>query len=1000
MIEPDPPSSSPDKSIITALIDAFKGLPPVLSFTGLITVVGVLVLSLTGFLPEIFLVYPAIGLAAFLVYAYFNDRHEMELERLRTHQEAEKRRLEHELEKLKVEQTGELERERIKQETSLEKAKLKAARSESSSKPSEPEPPPAASWPESYYGYVWAKCDQLHMSSIDPKAAELGAAVLALDKVFTTLDVPDEAEKKQVAGKSPNPDPDKRISALRFISDRHNTQLVLLGQPGSGKSTLVKYLALCLSGEGLQKEEANLKSLHDQDWSLPALMPVRVVLRDYAAKGLPRGKGLWAFIGDGLRREGLANCIEPLSRHLKEQGGILLLDGLDEVPDAHEYRESLREAILQFTRDFRKVRIVVTSRPYAYQDPNWQLPGFRQTMLLDFSPEQIESYIGRWYDVAAPLDPNLGEERAGQYATQLKEQVSRNVNLRELAPRPLLLALMVSLHRWRGGGLLPERREQLYDLSVDLLLELWQNPKLMLDEQGNPHREEKNALQKLGIDTVTLRATLSKLAYEAHSEQAGDSNTTADISHEKLVAALRQAVPKEKRGQVSSQRVADYVRDRAGLLEDRGEDVYGFPHRTFQEYLAAMHLKDQEDFPENIVRLVREDPVRWREATLLAGNSTDTKLKWLLIEQLYGRRIPPHENEEVDDSQWVVVFLAGQVLHDSELLKKESIFYVRSREEVRQWHVAILTRGALPPRDRAQAGDLLAEMGDDRPGVLSCDDMRLCYVPPGDFWMADEKGDKKGRSLDILDRPYWLAQYPVTVAQFREFVRDSGHKPSYVDSLRGPLNCPVVWVNWYDALTFCEWLGRRWQSYLPPGYRVTLPNEAEWEKAARGGSVIPVDPHIATIRSLRETLAAPPAVMPNPLPRREYPWGDGPEKPETGSDLYRANNEAAGVGRPTAVGSYPAGAGPTGCLDMSGNVWEWTRSYYHKQRPYRLSAGYETADRNNQDPLLVCGGAYYSDYTGCSARNGRSPAYYSSSSASGFELRCPHLSLISDPSEL
>lgn len=979
MTEPDPPSPDLNKSIFTALIDAFRELPPILAFVGLITIVGVLILSLTGVLPEIFLIYPAIGLVAFLIYAYLSNRHEMELERIRSQKETENQRLIQELEKLKIEQAGALERERLKQETGLKKAELKARPNQPPNpKPPEPEPTSAASWPESYFGMMWDKCVQLHMTSIDREAAKLGAAVLELHRVFTALDVPAEPRAEQIKSfianrrESPAAEWDGRTPALEALSRPGNERLVLLGQPGSGKSTLVKYLGLCLSGAGLHKAEANLDSLTEQGWSLPSLLPILIILREYAARGLSKKQDLWAFIAGGLRSEGLAGCIQPLSDHLKNQGGILLLDGLDEVPEVREHREHLRKAILQFARDFPKARVVVTSRPYAYQDPDWQLPDFNQTTLLDFSQEQIERYIDRWYDVAAPLDPNLGEERARQYAAQLKTQVERNPNLRELAPRPLLLALMVSLHRWRGGGLLPERREQLYDESVNLLLDLWQRPKLLLDEEGLPREEEKNALQELGIDATALRRALSRLAFEAHRDQAG-ADGTADIPHEKLVTALHQAVPREKRDHVPYQRIAGYVRDRAGLLEDRGEDVYGFPHRTFQEYLAAMYLKDQTDFPENIVRLVRDDNVRWREATLLAGNSTDTRLKWFLVEQLYERRNPPQADETVDDTQWMGVFLAGQVLHDSGLLEEEANFYARSRDEVREWHKTILTRGALPPRDRAQAGDLLAEMGDDRPGVLTCDDMPLCYVPPGAFWMADEGRSKKGRRLDILDRPYWLAQYPVTVAQFREFVRDGNYEPTYEAALRGPLNQPVVWVNWYDALAFCAWLDRRWRSYLPPGYRVTLPNEAEWEKAARGGVVIPAAPHVTTVRSLHETLAAPPAAIPNPNDKREYPWGDEPEKPQTDNEPYRSNNQAAGVGRPMAVGSFPAGGSRTGCLDMSGNVWEWTRSYYGKDRPYRLSAEYETVQRDNEKPMLICGGAYYSDYTGCSARHWLSP---------------------------
>jgi iron(II)-dependent oxidoreductase len=251
--------------------------------------------------------------------------------------------------------------------------------------------------------------------------------------------------------------------------------------------------------------------------------------------------------------------------------------------------------------------------------------------------------------------------------------------------------------------------------------------------------------------------------------------------------------------------------------------------------------------------------------------------------------------------------------------------------------------------------------------------MGLCYVPGGEFWMADSEKENKGGWTDILDRPYWLAQFPVTVAQFREFVHSSNFKPSRGERpLLDPDNSPVVWVNWYDALAFCNWLNQRWQSHLPPGYRVTLPNEAEWEKAARGGRAIPLSPQVTAVDKLKTVLDTPPAIGPNQrdgrdLSQREYPWGDEPEHDEK-TGLYRANSQSAGIDRASAVGSFPAGASPVGCLDLSGNVWEWTRSYYGQSRPYRLSAEYETTNPGNEKSMLLCGGAHYVNNSGCSAR--------------------------------
>ncbi len=160
-------------------------------------------------------------------------------------------------------------------------------------------------------------------------------------------------------------------------------------------------------------------------------------------------------------------------------------------------------------------------------------------------------------------------------------------------------------------------------------------------------------------------------------------------------------------------------------------------------------------------------------------------------------------------------------------------------------------------------------------------------------------------------------------AQFREFVDDSGFEPSYGQkSLRGAENLPVVYVNWYDALVFCDWLDGRWRAagWLPDGYRLTLPSEVEWEKAARGGREIASQPQIVAAADLQNALATPLTLQKNPLPQRRYPWGDDPEQEElaSGKTVYRANNKSAGIGGRCVVGGFPQGGNPVGCLDLSG----------------------------------------------------------------------------------
>jgi formylglycine-generating enzyme required for sulfatase activity len=138
--------------------------------------------------------------------------------------------------------------------------------------------------------------------------------------------------------------------------------------------------------------------------------------------------------------------------------------------------------------------------------------------------------------------------------------------------------------------------------------------------------------------------------------------------------------------------------------------------------------------------------------------------------------------------------------------------------------------------------------------------------------------------------------------------------------VRGRDNDPVVNVTFRDALRFCDHLTQAWRDQLPQGWVVTLPSEAEWEKAARGGEHIPATPECLSLEQVREHMESP--RQPNPLPRRDYPWGEG-------FDLEKANAEAS-IGETSALGAYPAGASPYGCEELSGNVWEWTRSLWER----------------------------------------------------------------------
>jgi hypothetical protein len=599
-----------------------------------------------------------------------------------------------------------------------------------------------------YLREVWDACVNLKLTTIDIKTAtgSREAAELELNAVFTDLDVKEIPEREEIVelkgvrsqarsrgevpfGLSEVSPAERRLPAMAALSQY--LKLVLLGDPGSGKSTLVNFVALCLAGDGLGLAEVDRKRLGEA-WKLPGLLPIRVILRDYAARGLPEDKGLWQFIKDDLTAtptstgESLAACISVIQKVLNQpDGAIILLDGVDEVPEAQRCRVRLREKIEQFCRDFPHCRLLVTSRPYAYQDPEAWLTSFQVRTLADFSPEQVQTFIARWYAHVGQKDRALGPANADRYAKQLQAAVEQNPRLAELAPRPLLLTLMASLHRWREGGSLPERRQELYEASVGLLLDLWQRPKQLFDAQGHPAGTEYDVWKELGIGAEELRAALNLVAYEAHWKQPSLEGTH-DIRARDLVGVLYERSDKGKTGpdaDAGERRIVEYLTNRAGLLSERKQgEVYTFPHRTFQEYLAACYLAD-EDFPFLLAERLREDDGRWREASLLAAAKAVVGTKaaiWNLVAGFCPRDWSPSTTSGPPD--WYAALRAAEALIETEQHQNVPERQRYLVERLQDWLVALVDGGHLPPRDRAAAGRALAHLDDPRPGVR--------YPPP------------------------------------------------------------------------------------------------------------------------------------------------------------------------------------------------------------------------------------------------------------------------------
>lgn len=838
---------------------------------------------------------------------------------------------------------------------------------------------------QEYLGRVIGDCgglDWLTLIGEEGYSANLELEVVYTALLTTTLEAPQgrQADERQ----------QKPLSALEVL-DREK-RLVLTGDPGSGKSAFVNYLALCMAGEKLGYAHINLQTLtaplpNDngdpqtkkvavegqdeprqcevrQHWEQGALLPIRIILRDFSASPYfpeAHDKGdachLLSFLRTLQEKAGFSEHFTMLEQRLLQGKALVMFDGLDEVPQAGDRRQRLVACIKGFAKSYPGCRLLVTCRPYAYRDPQWQLRGFVVSHLAPFSRGQIIRFIHRWYASLSSMD--------AARAAKLQAAILGKEALEDMAKRPLLLSLIAYLDGCQYD--LPERRAELYEKLLELLVNRWEKKRFDAEDSEKAKNLQQYSLAEfLQVGHDTIRKVLERLAFRAHALQDAKQRETADIAEKDLIWELYAEADRNGR-KIDQKEVCDYLRDRVGILYQRGGAndfgaVYTFPHRSFQEYLAAAYFRRGEKslFKEHpkcrkwydvAAQLGKTDPDRWREVVVLAGGINAQKEAspiWDLLDTL----CPERDNGFDAQTAWGLR-LAAEIMVESLTLHPE---------EMSDWELEVLERirTALPPAlrtphlpavERAAIGRYLAIIGDPRIEIKTdkqtveqiveqiIKQMQFVPIPAGKFWMGKGEHDQEGEEW-LSENPagqydlnyaYQMAKYPVTVAQFRQFVEATGFKLGDEDALRGAANAPVVWLSQAEAMQFCRWLTDylHKRGKLAADLCITLPDEAEWEKAARG--------------SLEN----------NPEPQRRYPWGNE----ITDEHL----NYHMTIGQVTTPGLYPKGASPYGCEDMAGNVWEWTRSE-RADYPYPAVGTEEWIQRTNPNgERAVCvlrGGAF------------------------------------------
>ena len=411
-------------------------------------------------------------------------------------------------------------------------------------------------------------------------------------------------------------------------------RFVLLGEPGGGKSSFLRHLALCLAGEMRRRAgdtgvpaNASLESL---GVDLPEVYtPVYIELRALVASRfppllpvedpntrLPDVDDFWRYVREELV-PGQTGFETELRTLCANNEAILLLDGLDEIPQAGDKRrrDQVKAFIASLLRSYPSLRVIVTSRPHAYRRGEWVLDGFGRAELEHLDWARLDRLA---HSLFAAVADNTNSDEAEAFVQAIRDDPHIEPGLHR---NPLFFTLLAALYLASDpkDRRLPATRADLYRQSTDLLLGRWTQRRGAGPLVDNPPEHLRPVLESLAC-TITEQS-------ETGTEQSETGQDTTLFDAGLLDQILRRA-----RLRILPLDVSDYLSQHAGILVEQAPEEFAFVHRSFQEHLAACELTHQisqprippipeeRRFPAGLLRRVLERPDLWENVAGLAAD--------------------------------------------------------------------------------------------------------------------------------------------------------------------------------------------------------------------------------------------------------------------------------------------------------------------------------------------------------------------------------------------
>lgn len=385
----------------------------------------------------------------------------------------------------------------------------------------------------------------------------------------------------------------KRVPGLEAIETY--SRLLVLGKPGAGKTTFLKYLTI-------QCIKARTQS---------HLIPVFISLKNFSEDIIDINEDLTFehYIHSEFSSCGISDWLITESI-LNEGRALVLLDGLDEVPE--ELERKITRKIRRFIQTYYQNELIITCR-IAASKHRFVEEGFTAVEIADFSEKQIESFAKKWF-VAFNRDYRIrGLSKARQFIEKLN--LPENHQIRELAVTPILLNLTCLVFQENAD--FPSNRSRLYEEGLDILLVKW-------DEARGIYR--RNIYRDLPTENkIEMLAYIASKTFEKSDYFFKKESVQEYISF--YINNLCQVVSQSSYVDFNSEEILKAIEVQHGLLVERARTVYSFSHLTFQEYFTAKYFTIHPD--SGILKTFVSHCIesRWREVFLLAlGIATNVEL--------------------------------------------------------------------------------------------------------------------------------------------------------------------------------------------------------------------------------------------------------------------------------------------------------------------------------------------------------------------------------------